>query len=54
MASYLGIFDHMFSGRSFRPMVVMNIDFQDGEAVHYGNFIEPTKVTGKNVKLDPF
>jgi hypothetical protein len=44
MASYLGIFDHMFDGRSFRPEIVMNIDYQDGDSVHYGNFLQPTKV----------
>ena len=44
MASYLDIFDHMFDGRSFRPVVVMNIHYQDGNLVHYGNFLQPVKV----------
>ena len=44
MSSYLGIFDHMFDGRSFRPTVVMNVDYWDGDSVHYGNFLQPVKV----------
>ena len=43
MASYFGIFDHMFNSKSFKPTVVMNIDYQDGDLVHYGNFLQPTK-----------
>lgn len=44
MASYLGIFDHMFDGKSFTPLVAMNVDYQDGSSVHYGNFLSPEKV----------
>lgn len=44
MASYYGIYEHMFDGLKFMPQVVMDIDFSDKVGVHYGNFIEPIKV----------
>ena len=44
MSSYLGIYEDMFDGRSFRPTVVMNVNYQDGDSVHYGNFLQPVKV----------
>jgi hypothetical protein len=51
MASYFGIFDHMFDGRRFRPMMVMNVEYQDGHMVHYGNFLQTAKV--KEIGFQP-
>ncbi|XP_028392205.1 39S ribosomal protein L38, mitochondrial-like [Dendronephthya gigantea] len=45
MASYLGVFDHMFDGRSFTPLVAMNVDYPDGSSVHCGNFLSPAQTS---------
>lgn len=46
MASYYGIYDHMFDGIEFTPTAVMDIDYGD-VLVHYGNFIEPVKTSSE-------
>ena len=51
MASYFGIFDHMFNSKSFKPTVVLNVEYQDDDLVHYGNFLEPTQVRDVSFQL---
>ena len=44
MATYYEIFYHMFGGNKFVPSVLVDIGYGEAE-VHYGNFIEPEKVS---------